>query len=43
MKPINIPRNIDVLPKEAVDAAYHVHRELGSGLLETAYRQCLAY
>ena len=30
------------MAKEAVDAAYHVHRELGPGLLKTAYRQCLA-
>jgi GxxExxY protein len=43
MKPTSIPRNVDALAREAVDAAYHVHRELGPGLLETAYRQCLAY
>lgn len=43
MKPIIIPGNIDRVAKAAVDAAYHVHRELGPGLLETAYRQCLAY
>ena len=43
MKTIIIPTNIDRLAKEAVDAAYHVHREFGPGLLETAYRQCLAY
>ena len=43
MKTIIIPPEIDRLAKEAVDAAYHVHCELGPGLLETAYRHCLAY
>jgi hypothetical protein len=33
MNPINIPPTVDRLAKEAVDAAYHVHRELGPGLL----------
>lgn len=43
MKPIIVPKEIDNLAKVAVDAAFHVHRELGPGLLETAYRQCLAH
>ena len=43
MKTIHIPERIEALAKQAVDAAYHVHREFGPGLLETAYRQCLAY
>ena len=29
--------------REVVDAALAVHRELGPGLLESAYEQCLAF
>lgn len=43
MKSIIVPKEIDALAKVAVDAAFHVHRELGPGLLESAYRQCLAH
>ena len=31
------------IAKIAVDKAYHVHNELGPGLLESAYQACLAY
>ena len=31
------------IAKEIVDAALKVHRQLGPGLLESAYEECLAY
>ncbi len=31
------------IAREIVDAAMAVHRELGPGLLESAYEQCLAF
>src|SRR4051812_28973590 len=34
---------IDELAKIVVDAAYHVHVELGPGLLESAYEACLMF
>ena len=30
------------IAKEVVDAAVHVHKELGPGLLETVYKMVLA-
>ena len=35
--------DIEVIAKEVVDAAIHVHRALGPGLLESAYQACLAH
>jgi GxxExxY protein len=35
-----IPSEIGQLAKEAVDAAFCVHKELGPGLLESAYEGC---
>lgn len=35
--------DIEQVAKEIVDAAIKVHRELGPGLLESAYQHCLAY
>ena len=29
--------------KEIVDSAYRVHKELGPGLLESVYEECMAY
>ena len=35
--------DIEEVASEIVDSAVKVHRELGPGLLESAYQQCLAY
>lgn len=35
--------DIEQVAEELVDAAIHVHKALGPGLLESAYQQCLAY
>jgi GxxExxY protein len=35
--------NENEIAKEIVDAAYHVHRELGPGLLESVYEVILAH
>ena len=32
----------DRLSKQIMDSAYHVHREMGPGLLESVYQYCLA-
>jgi len=34
---------IDQITHEIIDSAYKVHTALGPGLLESAYRTCLAY
>lgn len=36
-----IAREVDAVAKEVVDSAFHVHRELGPGLLEGVYEACL--
>jgi GxxExxY protein len=33
----------DILSKEIIGAAIEVHRQLGPGLLETAYEKCLCH
>lgn len=35
--------DIEALATEIVDAAYKVHKNLGPGLLESIYEECLAY
>ncbi|MBN2548759.1 MAG: GxxExxY protein [Anaerolineales bacterium] len=35
--------DIEKIAKEIVDSAIKVHRQLGPGLLESAYQTCLAY
>ena len=35
--------DIEAVAKDIVDAAYKVHKEFVSGLLETAYQQCHVY
>ena len=34
---------IDAIASEIVDAAFKVHKELGPGLLESAYEACLEH
>lgn len=43
MKRIVIPSEIEKLARSAVDAAFAVHTELGPGLLESAYEDCLVH
>lgn len=43
MKPISIPADVEPLATLAVDVAFSVHKELGPGLLESAYEACFAY
>ncbi len=38
-----IPQEIEALATIAVDAALEVHRQLGPGLLESAYEACFAH
>ena len=41
MRQVIVPAPIEALARSAVDAALAVHRALGPGLLESAYRDCL--
>jgi GxxExxY protein len=41
MKKVVVPETIEALARDSVDAALAVHRALGPGLLESAYRDCL--
>lgn len=34
---------LEVMAEQVVDAIFHVHRNLGPGLLESVYEVCLAY
>ena len=43
MKQIVIPRDVEEMATLAVDAAFAVHKELGPGLLESAYEDCFAH
>jgi GxxExxY protein len=42
MKEIFIPKDVEEMATLAVDAAFSVHKELGPGLLESAYEACFA-
>jgi len=41
--PEPIPAALNRITGQIVDAAYHVHRVLGPGLLESVYEVCLAH
>ncbi len=41
MQRVIVPDHIEALARDAVDSALTVHRTLGPGLLESAYRDCL--
>ena len=43
MKYENLPEETERIAKQVVDAAYHVHKVLGPGLLEKIYEVCLCY
>jgi GxxExxY protein len=38
-----IPIQLDRIGKEIVDSAYRVHSEMGPGLLESVYEECMIY
>ena len=40
---LSLEPHVEALATAAVDAAIAVHRELGPGLLESVYEQCLAH
>ena len=40
---IDIKCGTDTITKEVIGCAIEVHRELGPGLLESAYEECLVY
>jgi GxxExxY protein len=41
MQKVVVPEHIEAIARDAVDSALAVHRTLGPGLLESAYRDCL--
>lgn len=43
MKQVIIPRDVEEMATLAVDAAFSVHKELGPGLLESAYEACFVH
>lgn len=43
MERIRIPADVEEIARAAVDAAFAVHTELGPGLLESAYEDCLVH
>ena len=38
-----ISDELERIGKEVVDSAYRVHKELGPGLLESVYEECMIY
>jgi len=40
--PAPIPLEVERVGRAVLDAAYHVHKALGPGLLESVYEHCLA-
>jgi len=43
MRNTDLPPGLEEIGSQVLDAAFEVHRELGPGLLESAYQECLAY
>ncbi len=43
MKYDPLPEELERIGKEIVDSAYRVHKELGPGLLESVYEECMVY
>lgn len=43
MKYGSLSENLERIGKEVVDSAYRVHKELGPGLLESVYEECMIY
>jgi GxxExxY protein len=43
MQHLTILEREEAIGKEIVDAAFHVHKELGPGLLEKVYESCMEY
>jgi GxxExxY protein len=41
--PEDIPRDVEALGRQAIDAGLRVHMRLGPGLLESVYEICLAH
>jgi GxxExxY protein len=39
---LNISSDVEEVARNAVDALFHLHTELGPGLLESAYAACFA-
>ena len=39
----NVPNSLNIVSGDIVDAALKVHKQLGPGLLESAYEICLKY
>jgi GxxExxY protein len=42
-KRVRIPAEVELLAAAVVDASFAVHKELGPGLLESAYEACLSH
>lgn len=40
---MSLPPEVNATADQIFDAAFKVHRELGPGLLESSYRDCLAH
>lgn len=43
MKYEPLSEELERIGKEIVDSAYRIHKELGPGLLESVYEECMVY
>ena len=41
MRKLNVSSDVELLARKTVDALFHLHTELGPGLLESVYASCL--